>query len=666
MNRLQLQRYSGGFPRVRSNSLSTLTVSAPPSSSSRQVLPGPPRLPSEGPKQPHQSQQHSQLALTPPGLQPPLFPCTPPLTPSFGLNSNTNPSSSSVSSHPSETHRATKRQRLKYHLDVGAYGIPKHRSHRHNQQCAGFSTASSLPHTSLSVQIGEDAYFVRDNAMGIADGVGGWARSAAPYSTHHPSPSALFSRRLMHFCSAEIDTLSNNGSTDLRSIPSSGSSSSHRPPSARFSFEHHLKPRQSPHAPPSYDQYSFSELEDSLHSSLDELSEGIDVLQILERAYDSTVKAHVAPSSSSPLTTGSSTALLAVLDHPPPSSAGSQSTTLPQYPEAPQKNYAAGSLQPFSEPSPNPSSADSWTPTLSTSKSATIPKQALSSSSPSCSPTSTSTSNQSDATGDSLLTEDLPTSPINYDAVLHIAHLGDCMGMLVRGDTIVWRSDEMWWGYNHPLQLGPPSACTGSPPQPTNPDEPLHLPVLPHTFTLPVLADDILILASDGLSDNLWDEDILDEILKFRGQQILGTSSPTPTNLLRRKAFAGLLSEALCSRAKHVSERRPSLSASQTRHRSSRTPSSSPKFTVIAEEPYPTTVPLTPSVSLVTSEETDEEVPFGRRARQAGKVFRGGKHDDISVIVAVISPVASSSQAHDSTAVPSAKSNSNPHTPSQL
>ena len=28
----------------------------------------------------------------------------------------------------------------------------------------------------LAVQIGEDAYFVRDNAMGVADGVGGWAR----------------------------------------------------------------------------------------------------------------------------------------------------------------------------------------------------------------------------------------------------------------------------------------------------------------------------------------------------------------------------------------------------------------------------------------------------------------------------------------------------------
>jgi hypothetical protein len=30
--------------------------------------------------------------------------------------------------------------------------------------------------SNLSVQVGEDAYFIRDNAMGVADGVGGWDR----------------------------------------------------------------------------------------------------------------------------------------------------------------------------------------------------------------------------------------------------------------------------------------------------------------------------------------------------------------------------------------------------------------------------------------------------------------------------------------------------------
>ena len=194
--------------------------------------------------------------------------------------------------------------------------------------------------------------------MGIADGVGGWAKHS---SHNYPTPSALFARRLMHFCSEEI--------ADPPTLPT-----------AQFSFQHHLKPPS-----PFYKRdESVSELQDSLSSSLEELSEGINVLHILERAYDSTVKAHLAPPT--PLHTGSSTALLAVLDHPPPPN---NNTPLPQSPEPPFRNYAAGS-----QPEIKLAGKDE--------------------------------------------------KP--YDAVIRIAHLGDCMGMLIRGDQISWRSDEMWWG----------------------------------------------------------------------------------------------------------------------------------------------------------------------------------------------------------------------------
>ena len=273
-----------------------------------------------------------------------------------------------------------------------------------------------------------------------------------------------------------------------------------------------------------------------------------------------------------------------------------------------------------------------------------------------------------------------------YDAVIRIAHLGDCMGMLVRGDNIVWRSDEMWWGvsfplsfsslshrplfqYNHPLQLGPPSSSST---QLT-----LTLPVQPHTFTLPVLADDILILASDGLSDNLWDEDVLDEVLKFRrqggwalsraekeeqdvvqalaGLDISGSCTSNP--LLKRKAFAGMLSEALCSRAKRVSETRaanPNLNSNS--HSPNATPrkpiAKKPRFSIIPEEAEPARegISLVTSssssstfaslVNAATSKSTPEhkeypntdaldagEIPFARRAKLNGRRFRGGKVD---------------------------------------
>lgn len=43
----------------------------------------------------------------------------------------------------------------------------------------------------LSIQVGEDAYFMRADALGVSDGVGGW-------SQHKGADSALFSRLLMH------------------------------------------------------------------------------------------------------------------------------------------------------------------------------------------------------------------------------------------------------------------------------------------------------------------------------------------------------------------------------------------------------------------------------------------------------------------------------------
>jgi protein phosphatase PTC7 len=111
-------------------------------------------------------------------------------------------------------------------------------------------------------------------------------------------------------------------------------------------------------------------------------------------------------------------------------------------------------------------------------------------------------------------------------------------------------------------------------------------------FTLPVRADDILILASDGLSDNLWDEEVLDEVARFRRTFL---ASPANGSQLPRRTLAGMLSEALCSRARAVSQRRSKTT--------------------------PTTEPMT-----ILSDVIDE-IPFARRAREEGRPFSGGKPD---------------------------------------
>lgn len=156
---------------------------------------------------------HPSLAFTAP---PPGESISPASNSSAGSSSNTNTvsPSSSVGQHyfnnsqPAElssehtdgsaSHR--RRRKLtadahKYTLDVGAYGIPKKHPHSTQQRSLAYntsngfagsssrafhSTASSAPTDGelVSVQVGEDAYFIRSDALGVADGVGGWeARS---------------------------------------------------------------------------------------------------------------------------------------------------------------------------------------------------------------------------------------------------------------------------------------------------------------------------------------------------------------------------------------------------------------------------------------------------------------------------------------------------------
>jgi hypothetical protein len=206
-------------PRLRSNSagtssrvLHTYSPSLPsfdPSTPPPSSRPGNPhvlsttRLPIEARTEPetpnsgHSQHAHtgpappSSLAITPPNSSnssstsfngiplsnfhvPPFFLyqpfIPPPSTPATILDSCALPCNPSTSKH-------------RFHLDVGAYGIPK----RHPSSikpgrdfsdtdfwCHGSKLTDGLD---LAVQVGEDAYFVRDNAMGVADGVGGWSRT---------------------------------------------------------------------------------------------------------------------------------------------------------------------------------------------------------------------------------------------------------------------------------------------------------------------------------------------------------------------------------------------------------------------------------------------------------------------------------------------------------
>jgi hypothetical protein len=89
--------------------------------------------------------------------------------------SSFNGSSTTQSSESSTTCR---KQKQRYQLDVGAYGIPKNARSGvlPGRQRRSLHTTSAYDDAHLAVGVGEDAYFIRNNAMGVADGVGGWAK----------------------------------------------------------------------------------------------------------------------------------------------------------------------------------------------------------------------------------------------------------------------------------------------------------------------------------------------------------------------------------------------------------------------------------------------------------------------------------------------------------
>lgn len=102
-----------------------------------------------------------------------------------------------------------------------------------------------------------------------------------------------------------------------------------------------------------------------------------------------------------------------------------------------------------------------------------------------------------------------------------------------------------------------------------------------------------MILSSDGLVDNLFDEDILEEVLRFVNSSPQPTPPIPPSNPTSRFNLARfspeLVSEALCLRAKSVYEDPRAVSS-----------------------------------------------PFQVRASEEGIHFAGGKRDDVSVLIGVI------------------------------
>lgn len=135
----------------------------------------------------------------------------------------------------------------------------------------------------------------------------------------------------------------------------------------------------------------------------------------------SNVKQHPQQSHSrtrNPMLQGSATALLAVLDHPssPPASGVTQCASAP-------RSYFASSSSSSSLFAPKPRYPTPIPPLLNSNW---------------------YWAGKQDTKRDCPVVSQQPEVK-DHGAVVRIAHLGDCMGMLIRGEEVVWRTEEMWW-----------------------------------------------------------------------------------------------------------------------------------------------------------------------------------------------------------------------------
>lgn len=109
-----------------------------------------------------------------------------------------------------------------------------------------------------------------------------------------------------------------------------------------------------------------------------------------------------------------------------------------------------------------------------------------------------------------------------HHSQLLVANLGDCSLLVLRGGEIIFRTDEMQHAFNFPLQLGTHSR-----------DEPMKDA---KQYNVGVENGDIVIVGSDGLMDNLFEDEIIDTL------SAIDTVDPQK------------VSEALCRAARDKSE----------------------------------------------------------------------------------------------------------------
>ncbi|KAJ2663788.1 hypothetical protein IW148_002346 [Coemansia sp. RSA 1199] len=200
---------------------------------------------------------------------------------------------------------------------------------------------------------------------------------------------------------------------------------------------------------------------------------------------------------------------------------------------------------------------------------------------------------------------------------LRVANLGDCGLTVVRQGDMVYRTEEQQHSFNFPYQLGTEAHS----------DTPSDAQV----FRLKIQKGDVIIVGSDGVFDNLFDEDILEEVNQHLPHVMRAAGEPelrySNDSLWYESQQSGDKLDAICQSS--VVAPAPGTSVVAP----SEAKFSLPQFHV---DPSAISRAIARRAKRVSEDTRYAESPFQMRAMQEGLYYQGGKRDDITVIVAVV------------------------------
>ncbi|KAJ2477203.1 hypothetical protein EV174_004694 [Coemansia sp. RSA 2320] len=198
---------------------------------------------------------------------------------------------------------------------------------------------------------------------------------------------------------------------------------------------------------------------------------------------------------------------------------------------------------------------------------------------------------------------------------LRVANLGDCGLTVVRQGDMVYRTEEQQHSFNYPYQLGTE----------THSDRPSDAQV----FRLKIQKGDIIIVGSDGVFDNLFDEDILEEVNQHLPPAMRAEGQPE----LKYSNDSLWYESQQLSDCLEANKNSDGVDKVMARTVAAPPKPSLPQFHI---DPRAISLAIAKRAKLVSEDTRYMESPFQMRAMQEGLYYQGGKRDDITVVVAVV------------------------------